>query len=425
MKKRLLTGLLATAIIIGVPVNAHAEWKKDDTGWWYSIGSSWATEWKFINNNWYYFDYHGYMKTGWIHDTSGKWYYLDPSGKMLSDIITPDGYVLNPDGSWNTSIPRQVGFKMADSGGTLGNVENNGNEIGISNNEQDTDEDLQSNSSSDSSKKKKRHSSSSSSSSSSSNNKTTDDSVKIETTTDDSAKVDPEKSRKPSEEGLEKTEIYTWFEENGNKYFKIDDNKYARGWLVIDLGVYYFDKNGVSQTEPFTVDGVTYYPEEENYGQVINNAPTIDTAIASGNFKNGYDPIKYKAPDDPTVEVYEYESTLNQINETIVRNIKGQDLDEKVKYDRETNTITIKKDRDFVITCFELRSPTEKYQAPAFTAYFNSEDSSIVETSLSLGFLDGYVNAVSPRIITKKVGTSKVTLIANNFKQTFNIVVTE
>lgn len=29
----------------------------------------------FINNNWYYFDGSGYMKTGWFRD-QGNWYYL-------------------------------------------------------------------------------------------------------------------------------------------------------------------------------------------------------------------------------------------------------------------------------------------------------------------------------------------------------------
>lgn len=32
----------------------------------------------FINNNWYYFDGSGYMKTGWFRD-QGNWYYLTTS----------------------------------------------------------------------------------------------------------------------------------------------------------------------------------------------------------------------------------------------------------------------------------------------------------------------------------------------------------
>ena len=55
MKKRLLTSLLATAIIIGVPINAHAEWKKDNTGWWYTEGKSYAKGWREIDGKWYYF----------------------------------------------------------------------------------------------------------------------------------------------------------------------------------------------------------------------------------------------------------------------------------------------------------------------------------------------------------------------------------
>lgn len=81
MKKRLLTSLLATAIIIGVPINAHAEWKKDNTGWWYTEGKSYAKGWREID---------------------GKWYYFYSSGYMARNT-TIDGYYLNGDGQWISS----------------------------------------------------------------------------------------------------------------------------------------------------------------------------------------------------------------------------------------------------------------------------------------------------------------------------------
>lgn len=355
MKRRVLTSLLALSLLGGIPISANAEWKQNNTGWWYSEGNSYAMGWSHIYGEWYYFDSNGYMKTGWIHDNDGKWYYLDETGKMLSNTTTSDGYVLKADGSWDSTVS------------TVNN--NQANKL---------------------------------------------------------KKV----SQKPSDEKLKQAEKNSWFEYNGNKYFKIEDNKYATGWLAIDLGIYYFDENGVSQTEPFILDGIEYYPKiigmPEKF-QIIDGAPYINTAIATGKFKNGYDPIKFKAPDDPTIEIYDYESQLKSIGSklNIVKDINGQVLNEKVKYDEETNTITIRKGRDFSIACFEFHSPTEKYQVPAFTAYFKSEDSSIVETDVQIGFLDGYINGVIPRIITKKVGKSKVTFNANNIKQTFNIIVTE
>ncbi|NFS93867.1 hypothetical protein FDF05_13055, partial [Clostridium botulinum] len=38
------------------------------------------------------------MQTGWLND-NGTWYYLDGSGKMLSNT-TVNGYVLGANGAW-------------------------------------------------------------------------------------------------------------------------------------------------------------------------------------------------------------------------------------------------------------------------------------------------------------------------------------
>ncbi|MBE6089724.1 MAG: cell wall-binding protein [Clostridium beijerinckii] len=58
-----------------------------------------AVGWTLIGNDWYYFDASGAMKTGWIKDSSGKWYYLRESGTMAKNT-TIDGYKLGPDGTY-------------------------------------------------------------------------------------------------------------------------------------------------------------------------------------------------------------------------------------------------------------------------------------------------------------------------------------
>ncbi len=58
-----------------------------------------AIGWTLIGNDWYYFDTNGAMKTGWIKDSSGKWYYLRESGTMAKNT-TIDGYKLSPDGTY-------------------------------------------------------------------------------------------------------------------------------------------------------------------------------------------------------------------------------------------------------------------------------------------------------------------------------------
>jgi hypothetical protein len=58
------------------PIEAHAEWKANSTGWWYTEGNSWSTGWRYINGNWYYFYSDGYM----AQDTTINGYYVNSNG---------------------------------------------------------------------------------------------------------------------------------------------------------------------------------------------------------------------------------------------------------------------------------------------------------------------------------------------------------
>jgi FOG: Glucan-binding domain (YG repeat) len=68
--------MVALSLLAITPVAAHAEWKSNNAGWWYTEGNSWATGWKNINGNWYYFYSDGYM----AHDEWIGEYYLGSSG---------------------------------------------------------------------------------------------------------------------------------------------------------------------------------------------------------------------------------------------------------------------------------------------------------------------------------------------------------
>lgn len=86
MKKLKLTKVIASTLVVASilalnPIGASAEWRQDNRGWWYSEGSSWATGWRQIDSNWYYFYSGGYM----AKDT------------------TIDGYYLNSSGAWTTA----------------------------------------------------------------------------------------------------------------------------------------------------------------------------------------------------------------------------------------------------------------------------------------------------------------------------------
>lgn len=97
-------------IITLSPIQVNAAWIKDNKGWWYTEGHSWAAGWRFINSKWYYFGQNGYMTTGWLND-NGKWYFLSNNGDMLFNTITPDGYLLNMDGSWDGKAKNTISNK--------------------------------------------------------------------------------------------------------------------------------------------------------------------------------------------------------------------------------------------------------------------------------------------------------------------------
>lgn len=98
LKKLLAVTLAAVSLSTLHVLNADAAWVKDSNGWWNTEGNSWSIGWRFIENEWYYFDSQGYMKTGWILD-GGKWYYLNADGAMAKNT-TIDGYKIGADGAW-------------------------------------------------------------------------------------------------------------------------------------------------------------------------------------------------------------------------------------------------------------------------------------------------------------------------------------
>ncbi|WP_294372864.1 cell wall-binding protein [uncultured Clostridium sp.] len=83
--KKLVAGFIAMLSLMVVnPIAANAEWRQDSTGWWYTEGNSWATRWKMIDGNWYYFYSDGYM----AHDCWIGNYYLNSQGAWTLNVPT-------------------------------------------------------------------------------------------------------------------------------------------------------------------------------------------------------------------------------------------------------------------------------------------------------------------------------------------------
>lgn len=106
-------------------------WRYNPNGWWfqYSDGSWPENCWEFIDGRWYAFGAKGLALTGWYTDPAGnrfylnpvddgtygamrtgwqliegKMYYFNPSsksieGRLLVNTVTPDGYMVGPDGA--------------------------------------------------------------------------------------------------------------------------------------------------------------------------------------------------------------------------------------------------------------------------------------------------------------------------------------
>ena len=73
----------------------EGKWQQSEDGRQYYVNvdnTRPVSEWKEIQDAWYYFDEEGYMKTGWIeHD--GKQYWTNHSGCRVSDItMAIDGF---------------------------------------------------------------------------------------------------------------------------------------------------------------------------------------------------------------------------------------------------------------------------------------------------------------------------------------------
>lgn len=58
--------------------------------------------WKQEDKGWRYVMKNGLdASASWIQDTDGKWYYFNMAGYMVSDVITPDGFYVDMNGVWD------------------------------------------------------------------------------------------------------------------------------------------------------------------------------------------------------------------------------------------------------------------------------------------------------------------------------------
>lgn len=101
--KKVIMGTLAIMSVFALtPMAAHAEWKQDNVGWWYTYSptssSYYRNDWLIENGKWYYFNDAGYSVKGW-KEIAGLWYYFNTDGSMAKDTYVGNYYV-NHNGVW-------------------------------------------------------------------------------------------------------------------------------------------------------------------------------------------------------------------------------------------------------------------------------------------------------------------------------------
>ena len=81
-KKLSLVMLAFMLIAIANPIGASASWKRDNSGWWYTEGSSWSTGWRSIDGSWRYF----YPQSGYMAiQTTVDGCYVNDNGEWVDD----------------------------------------------------------------------------------------------------------------------------------------------------------------------------------------------------------------------------------------------------------------------------------------------------------------------------------------------------
>jgi glucan-binding YG repeat protein len=78
--KRVLSFIMVAALVLGINVPVHAEWKQNNNIWTYANSDgTLKKEWFNYNGKWYYFNPEGNMVTGWM-PFNGTWYYFQNDG---------------------------------------------------------------------------------------------------------------------------------------------------------------------------------------------------------------------------------------------------------------------------------------------------------------------------------------------------------
>ncbi|MBT9778321.1 hypothetical protein GPL15_17635 [Clostridium sp. MCC353] len=79
--------------------------------------TAFAGQWQLDSNGWWYLNDDGSYPAGQWQEIDGKHYYFRSDGYMLSNTITPDGYVVGADGAWISGYVLASGYEADEEKG--------------------------------------------------------------------------------------------------------------------------------------------------------------------------------------------------------------------------------------------------------------------------------------------------------------------
>lgn len=230
----------------------------------------------------------------------------------------------------------------------------------------------------------------------------------------------------PTKEKLEAASKYSWFEENGNTYFKGEKSCKAGG-ANIDGDLYCFDKNGVMQK---CVVYTASYGEKFLYGNdgkyiKFNEANAIKEVWASDAIttKSNTDNPAVKLDDSHMMDISQVNSNGKIVNEKGIKATKDKSLSKaevkgKTLYCRAKQTIELG-------TIKVSGTDADSSLLPKLIISFKSSDESIAYSGIDMSSKDGFFREIHPRILVYKPGNTTVTIDVNGTQTSFDIVVSE
>ena len=259
----------------------------------------------------------------------------------------------------------------------------------------------------------------------------------VESSSTISNNTNTSKSMKPSSETLKSASDNSWFQENGNKYFKLTGNEYAKDAWCIDTDTYYFDDNGVMQTgEVSDNSGVKYlFGSDGKYIKCLNR-DNYRVYASSGATTGTYSPnkstlakavstdskIKFNTDALSIWKVYSSDTEKAKTTKT------GQAPNIKTVYNGASidgNTLKCRTNETIQFATLEVGNVSNWSTTPKLIVKATSSNNDIAFCGFDLFYADGYVRLISPSIITKKAGKTTITIDVNGTTTSFDVVVTD